>query len=330
MSNKVKLASIGVGRWAGLLATALETGGEGEIVSCFARTEERRNAFAEQYNCRAAGSLDELLADPEVEGVLIATSHTSHRPLVEAATAAGKHVFVEKPLTLGTADAVACLEAAAAAGVELQVGHQRRRATANRRIKGMVEDGELGDLQALEASLSIPMGMRMPPGAWRWNEDESPLGSMTSLGVHHLDTMSYLAGPIRSVFARTRPGRHDSIDEVSVLVLEFESGALGTLVTSFYTPTVSRLAVFGSAGSVFSESDGAILKFQTVDQNAPVEVPIDPIDPLVDQMIEFARVVRGEAKPETDGMAGLAVVRLLEAAVESSRTGRLVEIHSET
>ena len=329
MSTKAKLASIGVGRWAGLLATALETGGEGEIVSCFARTEERRNAFAEQHNCRASGSLEELLADPEVEAVLIATSHTSHRSLVEAAATAGKHIFVEKPLALGTEDGAACVAAARAAGVALQVGHQRRRATANRRIKAMVEAGELGDLQALEASLSLPMGMRMPPEAWRWSEEESPLGSMTSLGVHHLDTMSYLAGPIRSVFARSRPGRSGPIDEVSVLAVEFESGAIGTLITSFYTPAVSRLAVFGTAGAAFNEGDGAVLKVQTVDQTSPVELPIDPIDPLVDQMIEFARVVRGEARPETDGAAGLAVVKILEAAVESSRTGRLVETGSQ-
>ena len=101
MTEKAKLAAIGVGRWAGLLAAAVETSGEGEIVSCFARTEDGRKSFAEQYNCRPAGSLDELLSDPEVEGVLIATSHTSHRSLVEAAAAAGKHIFVEKPLAFG-------------------------------------------------------------------------------------------------------------------------------------------------------------------------------------------------------------------------------------
>jgi predicted dehydrogenase len=326
MTEKAKLAAIGVGRWAGLLAAAVETSGEGEIVSCFARTEDGRKSFAEQYNCRPAGSLDELLSDPEVEGVLIATSHTSHRSLVEAAAAAGKHIFVEKPLALGTEDGLACVEAAAGAGVALQVGHQRRRGTANRRIKAMVEAGELGDLQALEANISVPMFMRMPPEAWRWNAEESPLGSMTSLGVHHLDTMAYLAGPIRSVFARTRSGRQASLDEATVLLLEFESGALGTLITSFYIPTMHRLAVFGSAGAAFNEADGKVLKIQAVDQPAPVELDIEPIDELVDQMGEFARVVRGQTSPETDGAAGLAVVTLLEAAVESSLTGRPVEV----
>jgi len=190
----------------------------------------------------------------------------------------------------------------------------------------MVEAGDLGDLQALEANLSLPNGIKMPPEAWRWNEEESPLGSMTSLGVHHLDTMMYLAGPVRSVFAHTRPGRQYPIDEVSVLGLEFESGALGTLITSFFTPTVSRLAVFGSAGAAYNEGDSAILKTQTLDQRTPTDVYIEPNDPLVDQMYEFVRVVRGETNPETDGAAGLAVVTLLEAAVESARFGRRVAV----
>ena len=326
MSNRVRLGSIGTGWWAGVLATAAATGGEAEIIACFSRSEEGRDTFAQKHGCRAAASLEDLLDDPAVEGVIIATAHASHRMLVEAAASAGKHIFVEKPLTLRTEDGAACVAAAAKAGVALQVGHQRRRAAANRRIKQMIEAGDLGDLEALEANLSLPTAIRMPPEAWRWNAEESPLGSMTSLGVHHLDTMAYLAGPVRSVFARTRPGRRAQIDEATVLVLEFESGALGTLITSFYTPSMSRLAVFGSAGSAFNEADGAALRVQTMDDAIPVEVDLEPNDPLADQMIEFARVVRGQATPETDGAAGLAVVALLEAAVESSRSGRPVEV----
>lgn len=326
MDNKVKLASVGVGWWGGVLADAAESSGEAEIVSCFARTEEGRRTFAERQSCRAAASLDELLGDPVIDGVLISTSHTSHRQLVEAAAAAGKHIFVEKPLSLRVEDGTACIEAAASARVTLQVGHQRRRTTANRRIKEMVDAGDLGELQTLEANLSLPNGMRMPQQAWRWSQDESPLGSMTSLGIHHLDTMMYLAGPVRSVFAHTRPGRRYPIDEATVLALEFESGALGTLITSFFTPSISRLAVFGSGGAAYNEDDSAILRVQTPDQAAPTEVDIEPNDPVVDQLVEFAQAVQGKARPETDGAAGLAVVAVLEAAIKSSRSGHRVEV----
>lgn len=326
MEEIVKLASIGVGWWGGVLADAASTGGAAEVVSCFARSREQREAFAERRGCRAAGSLEELLVDPEVEGVVIATSHSSHRSLVERAAEAGKHIFVEKPLTLRVDDGLACVRAAAAAHVVLQVGHQRRRQAANRRIKEMIDAGALGDLQVLESNLSLPNGLRMPPDAWRWEAEEAPLGSMTSLGIHHIDTITYLAGPVRSVFAHSRPGRRHSIDEATVLALELESGALGSVITSFFSPSVSRLAVFGSAGAAYNERDGAMLAVQEIDEDGPSALDIVPNDPVTDQMAEFVRAVRGKARPETDGTAGVEVVRVLEAAVESSQTGRAVDV----
>ncbi len=103
-SDRVGLGLVGLGWWGSELADAAERGGVARVVSCFARREEPRNDFAAKHGCRAASSLDEFLGDPEVQGVLIATSHQSHRMLVEAAAAAGKHVFVEKPLTTTVAD----------------------------------------------------------------------------------------------------------------------------------------------------------------------------------------------------------------------------------
>lgn len=326
MSVTVKLASIGLGWWGKTLAAAATASGEAEIVSCFVRNEENRKRFAEENGCRAAGSLAELWGDSEVQGVLIATANLSHRPLIEAAAAAGKHVFVEKPLTLNVEDGRACIAAAEGAGVVLQVGHQRRRTTANRRIKQMIEAGDLGDVHALETNQSVPNGLKMPPEAWRWKPEESPLGAMASLGSHKIDTMHYLAGPVRSVFAYTRSGRDYPIDEVTVLALEFESGALGTLITSFFVPVVSRVAVFGTGGSAFGEADGHKLFLHKTGEAAPEQLDIEPNDPVVDQMVEFARAVRGEVEPETGGAAGLAVVAVMQAAEESSRTGKAVDV----
>lgn len=119
MARQVGLGSIGLGWWGKVLADAAAKTGEARIVSCFARGEEGRNAFAEKYGCRAAPSLDELLADPEVEGVLVATSHGSHRALIEAAAAAGKAVFVDKPLTVSVAEGKAAIAAAEAAGIDV-------------------------------------------------------------------------------------------------------------------------------------------------------------------------------------------------------------------
>jgi len=324
--EQVRLASIGLGWWGKVLAEAVAKTGEASIVSCFARGEAGRAAFAEQFGCRQAGSLEDLMADPEVEGVLVATSHGSHRTLVEMAAAAGKAIFVEKPLTTLVEDAKACVEAAEGAGIVLQVGHQRRRTAANRRINRLLAEGALGEIQMLEGRQTIPNGFTMPDEAWRWNADESPLGSMTSLGIHKLESMQYHAGPVKSVFCFTRAGRRVSIDEATCLALEFESGAVGTLVTSFFTPVASELTVFGTEATAFNTADGSKLHIQKRGEATREEVELEPVEPVVDQLAEFARAIRGEGSVEVDGRVGMGIVAILQAAVESSRTGQSIPI----
>lgn len=324
MSEKVRLASIGLGWWGGVLVDAVAKSGEGEVVTCFARTPESRQAFADAHGLSAAASFESILGDDNIDGVIIATSHQSHLSLIQAAAAAGKHVFIEKPLTLTAADARTAIEAAAAGGVILQTGHQRRRMTANRMIKAMIDGGELGDIEMIETHQSVPNGHKMPDEAWRWNPDQSPLGGMTSLGIHKIDTMQYFAGPIKAVSAYTRAGRTKPIDETTVLALEFESGALGTLVTSFFTPAMSKSAVYGTGGAAFMEGDGRMVFTQGIGDPARVAVEFEPNDPVADQMAAFARAIRGEIEVETDGEVGLAAVAVMSAAVESAATGRSV------
>lgn len=322
----VAFGLVGLGWWGAELTAAVDRGGAGRVVSCFSRSEGARGEFAAQHDCRAADSLDEMLSDPEIEGVIIATSHQSHRPLVERAAAAGKHVFVEKPLTTTVEDGLACVKAASSAGVLMQVGHQRRRTAANRRIKELLDTGEIGDVETVVAHQSIPNGFKMPEDAWRWNPDQSPLGSMTSLGVHKIDTMHYLVGRIARVTAFTRAGRSHPIDEATVLAMEFDNGALATLTTSFFTPVINEIAVFGTKAAVFNTRGGAELSLQARQDAAPSPVALDPVDPVVDELVGFAMAVRGEGPVEPDGLTALQVIAVLEAAEESATSGRVVEV----
>jgi len=328
MSDEVRLASVGTGWWGSQLASAVARTGRAAVVSCFARRPEGRKAFAAKHDCRVADSIEELLADPEVEGVVISTANQSHRPLIEQSAKAGKHVFVEKPFTTTVEDGLAAVAAAREAGVLLQVGHQRRRTAAKRRIKAMLEAGELGEVETVVTNQSLANGFKMPDEAWRWDPEQSPLGPMTSLGVHKIDTIQYLAGPVRSVFAFTRPGRSRPIDEATVLAMELESGALATLTTSFFTPVINATAVFATDGAAYSTMGGDKLAVQGRDDPAPEAVDLEPIDPVVDQLAAFAGAIRGENQVEVDGEAGLAVVAVMEAAVESAKSGQAVEVAS--
>lgn len=319
---------VGLGWWGRALANAAGQAEGVEVVAGFARSADARAAFAADYDCAAPETMEAMLADPAVEGVMIATPHSTHYDIVAAAAGAGKAVFVEKPLALTTAAARACVEVAEQAGIPFQVGHQRRRTAANRAIKKLIDAGDLGPIQMAEANQSIGKALTHPDDAWRRNREESPLGGMTSLGVHKIDTMHYLIGPMKrvSVFTKNQMDRPE-IDEATVVAIEFESGAVGTLVTSFVVPMISRITVFGMKATAYNDFDGTSLQVQKMDEGR-VPVDLEPVDPVVDQIVEFGKVIRGEMQPETGAAEGLAVVAAMEAMVESSETGRAVNVVS--
>ena len=168
----LRVASVGLGRWGDMLASKASDAGI-EIVAAFARTPETREKFAAAHGARPASSYEEVLSDPDVQAVLLATPHSTHADLVVAAAAAGKHVFVDKPFTLTVAEGKRAIEATETAGVVLQVGHNRRRQPANRRLKEMVDGGVLGVPHYAEANLSYPKGLN-PRSGWRADPAESP------------------------------------------------------------------------------------------------------------------------------------------------------------
>jgi predicted dehydrogenase len=311
-----------LGWWGNILAGAATSQG-GEIVAAFARNPASREEFAAKHPCRTPATFEEILSDPEVDGVLVATPHTTHGAYIEAAAAAGKHVFVEKPLTLTVAEGKRAIAAAERAGVVLQVGHNRRRQPANRLLKQLIADGELGQVVMIETQQSVPNAQRFQPGYWRANRAESPLGGMTSLGVHMIDTMHYLLGPVERVFAFSNVLiAEPPIDDATTIVLEFPSGQLGYLGTSFVVPRATEVTVRGTAGAAWNADDGTRFYRQTAEETSRSEQPIDTLDTVADQLGEFLAAMRGEAVPETGGTEALEVVAVLEAAQASSESGR--------
>jgi predicted dehydrogenase len=322
MTDTVRLGLAGLGWWGRVLAQAA-VGAGAEIAGGFARTAATRESFTTEFGGRAFESYQAMLDDPGVDGVLLATPHSTHADQIVLAANAGKHVFVEKPFTLTVADGKRAMSAAEEAGVVLQVGHDRRRQPANRQLKRMIDAGELGTVIMVETNQSVPNALRFEPGYWRANRTESPLGGMTSLGVHMLDTMTYLLGRVERVFAFTR-GILDAppIDHATAIVLEFASGPLGYLGTSFVVPKTTSVTVRGTRGMAINDENGTRFYRQAVDETSRVEEPIEVLDTIVDQLGEFVRSIQGGAVPETGGAQGLEVIAVLEAAVASSESGR--------
>lgn len=325
-NGSVRLASVGLGWWGKVLANAaLENGAL--LAGCYARTAESREEFASQYDCETYDTYEALLQSAEVDGILLATPHSTHARLIIAAARAGKHVFVEKPFTLDVKSATDALEAAERAGTVLQVGHNKRRQPANREIKRLLDSGSLGTVVTLEGHQYGPAGLGYDDAFWRADADENPLGSFAALGVHMVDTMCYFVGRIGSVQASSKSLLdRPAIDHVTALILEFESGPLGYLGTSLFASKATTITVRGTEGTAVNSSDGKNLEIQRIDDPAPVYRQIEVLDTVADEIGEFIAAIRGETTPETGGAEGLEVAAVLEAAVASASSGRRVEV----
>ena len=321
----VNVGSIGLGWWGGMLAEKAALAGL-DVASCFARTPEAREEFAATHGAKPMQSLDEMLADPDLDGVLIATPHSTHADLVVAAAEAGKHVFVDKPFTLTTAEAKRATAAAAEAGVVLQVGHNRRRQPATRRLKAMADDGSLGTIHYAEANLSYPKGLN-PRSGWRGEPAESPAGGMAGLGVHMADNLIYLLGrPARvSAFSKQIVGV-SKLDDVTTATIEFESGPLAFLGTSMVIPDIARTALWGTEAAAWNENDGASFYFQKTGDKERVAQPVETLDTVKDELEEFADNIATGARPETGGPEAIEAVALFEAIVESAANRTVVEL----
>jgi predicted dehydrogenase len=331
MPHPVRLGCIGLGRWGEHLAEAVVRTGCGEISRCFTRTEQVRLRFAAKFGCRPARSVDELLDDPELDGVLIATPHTTHVDLIAAAAAAGKHVFVEKPLSLTVADGERAIAAAHQGGIILQVANHRSRQSGIRRIKQWIDEGELGTVHMLEANFSTNVSVDPKPG-WKQDLPERPLGGMTSLGLHILEDFVYLAGAFPTsltTMSKRLLGRCE-IDDMTMMTLDFANGPYGYLGTGMVLTKMEMLGVHGSAGSAWNEAiiapgdamlDADRLYRQGIDELERSDVPNEPNDALGEQMAEFANSIRTGTPPTNGGPEALRMVTLLAAGVESHRIG---------
>jgi predicted dehydrogenase len=323
--ESVRVASIGLGWWGGNLADKARLAGL-EVVGAFARGREQREEFARLHGGRPSSSLEDLLSDTDVEAVMIATPHSTHADLVVAAAEAGKHIFVDKPFTLSVAEAKRATAAADRAGVVLQVGHNRRRQPATRRLKEMVDGGELGMIHYAEANLSYPKGLN-PRTGWRGDPAESPAGGMTGLGVHMADNLIYLLGQVARVAAFSkRIIGVGSLDDATTATLEFHSGPLAVLGTAMVIPDIARTALWGTEAAAWNEVDGERFYVQRTGEKDRTEKPVETLDTVKDELEEFATNVRTGARPETGGPEALEVVAVLEGIVESVQTGSVVDL----
>ena len=326
-SPPLRVAALGMGWWSDVLADAARRSTAIEIAACFSRSADKGEAFARKYGCRAAASYEEILADPSIEAVVNTTPNGAHLETTRLAAAAGKHVFLDKPIANTVAEGTAIAEVCRDAGVVLALGYQRRRESHFRWIKAEIDAGRFGRLVQAEGNISRDRLGQFDPSSWRYQAAGMPGGVMLQIGIHYVDVLEMLLGPVARVSGTLSqlvlPGDNP---DVAGLLMEHENGAVSTLGASYASAAEHyMLNVYGKEASAFYDLHAGLRHLRRGERTARA-VTTEPNDTIREELEEFARCVRTGAKPETDGFWATRNLAVIRAGVRSAREGRAVDV----
>ena len=332
----MKAALLGYGYWGRNLARNLHQRLGTDWAACVDLDPERRAEVARRYPWVAPlGDLGPVLADPAIEAVVVATPAASHAALARQALDAGKHVLVEKPLALSTAEAAALTRQAERAARVLMVGHTFEYNPAVIKMRALLQSGELGDLWYLH-SQRVNLG-----------RIQSDINALWSIGPHDVSIANYLIGAApRWVSARGARYLHTELEDVVFATLGYEGGVLAHLHVSWLDPSkVRRTTMVGSRRMVVFDDLDSEAKLRVYDKGAdPVQggygeyqfrlragdihVPrTEMTEPLALELDHFLECCASGARPRSDGWSGTRVVAALEAAQQSlDKGGQQVEV----
>lgn len=334
--KKTRIAIVGLGMAVTPHARGLmDLSGEIDVVHAFSPSEHRRRTFAERFPFPTCDSLDTILNDESVEAVAVFTPASTHRDIGLACAAAGKHVLMEKPLDITTARAVELVEGCRRAGVTMGVVLQHRFRPAGMKLAQMLADGELGRIVGCSTAIRLwrPQTYYDEPGRGSFARDGG--GVLISQGIHTLDLMLSLAGQVDMVtgFATTTPVHRMETEDMVCAAMRFDNGAFGTVdaTTAAYPGFLEEIVITGEKGTARLAGTELLVQLQDgrkvtieADRSAggtgadPMAFPHDYHRAV---MADFAAAIREGRQPKVTGEEALKVHRLIDALIETGRTG---------
>lgn len=319
----IKLAVVGYGYWGPNIVRNVMERPELELWGLCEMNPERVEKFSARYpGVRTSADFDEVLADPAVDAVSIATPPATHYPLVKRALEAGKHVLVEKPLATNTVEAEELQALALSKGLILMPGHTFLYSPAVNKVRELIVSGELGEVYFITSS-------RMNLGIYQ------PDGVVNDLAPHDLSILLYWLGrPVTTVSASGSTVFQSGVPETAFLTLSFEDGPTANVQLSWLAPhKVRQTIVVGSKRMVVYDdaaTDGAVriydrgfdftepkdfgeyqLTYRSGDMVAP---RLDAAEPLGLELADFANAIETGVQPRSDAGMGVEIVKVLEAA----------------
>lgn len=319
----VSAAIVGLGRWGRNLVTAGQ-GGPLRFTHAATRTPGKAEAFCAEHGLTLRPGLEDVL--DAVDAVVLATPHSQHGAQVREAAATGRHVFVEKPLALTLSDAAAAFDACAAANVRLAVGFNRRFLPAYQSLAATVAEGGIGRALHVEGSFCGPFGYDYRDDMWRGSSAENPAGGMAAMGIHILDAMIGVMGPVARVSVLSRRLAVSShLDDTTTVHLDFASGATGTLSTLMASASFWRLHIFGSKGWAHMPNQEQLVLSDLAGKQT--EQSFGKTDTLAAELAAFAATIADAAPYPVTRQQALAGVAAMEAiGCSAAQGGAWVEV----
>jgi predicted dehydrogenase len=331
MSGPVGVALIGMGWWGKKMLNVLgAASSEVRVVRAVEPNIDTARTICAEKGVILSADYADALAAPEVEAVVLATPHSLHGAQLEAAVAAGKHVFCEKPLALKKADAEKAVRLCRDAGLVLGMGHERRWEPPIAELLAKADGGELGRMHQIEANFSHDRFLALDRDNWRLKGDQAPAGGMTATGIHLLDLSVRLLGAAESVWCVCEQLSSDlpQGDTVAAYV-KFRGGGTSYVSASLANPFASRFVVYGSKGWIeirdkaHVEAPAGWIVASAMGGGPITTAEVPPAESVKDNLVSFARAVRGVERYPITAEHLINNISLLEAVFASARSGRI-------
>jgi predicted dehydrogenase len=339
--TKKRIALVGLGMAVTPHAKGLvDLADKVEVAYAYSPSEARRKAFGERFGFPLCDRLETILEDKTVDAALVLTPANTHLDIARRCAEAGKHVLLEKPIEITTTRAEELVAACRKAGVTLGIVLQHRFRPAGMRLAEMLRAGELGAIVGCSTVIRLwrPQGYYDEPGRGSFARDGG--GVLISQGIHTLDLMLSLAGPIAEVsgYATTTPVHRMETEDMVCAAARFANGAFGTIdaTTAAYPGFLERIDLVCEKGTASLAGTALLVQFQ---DGSKVEIEPDNsaggtgADPMAFPhdyhravMADFIDAIATGRAPKVSGDEALRVHRLIDALIETGRAGRPVRI----
>ena len=318
---------------------------DAELKGFFDLSFERAQEMAAKYGGKAYASVEELLADPEIDAVSVCVANNAHADLSIKALKAGKHVLCEKPMAITLEECEAMVAEAKKAGKFLMIGHNQRLAKAHVTAKKLIDDGLIGRVITFRTTFGHggPETWSITPGknVWFFDRKRAAMGAMADLGVHKTDLIQFLTGQrvvkttarLTTLDKRGADGELIGVDDNAVCIYEMSGGILGTMTASwtYYGAEDNSTILYGEKGIMRIYDDPQHSIVVILADGSRIMYDVEQIQTNDNQtksgVIDlWLNCLTTNTPPEISGESALYAMRAVFASIRSSELGQTVEI----